>query len=165
MLTVVHMIPPWFPVVAIGLLSASTGDIFAREILEGPVLAQVERVVDGDTIAVKATIWPGQHIRVYVRVNGIDTPELRGKCPREKELAQFARRFVIDWTYSGWVKLKNIRNGKYAGRIIADVFDREGYNLADVMLNNGLARPYSGGKRTSWCGRDERLTTSQIKDE
>jgi len=124
-------------------------------------MARVERVVDGDTVAVRAAIWIGQNIRVSVRVNGIDTPELKGKCPQEIKLAQFARRFVVNWTYSGWVKLKNIKQGKYAGRVIADVFDSNGRNLAAELLKKGLATPYSGGKRPNWCGLGARLTTSQ----
>jgi endonuclease YncB( thermonuclease family) len=149
---------PRFPVAVIFLLTAATGDLFGAEIVEGPVLAQVERVVDGDTFAVKALIWPGQDIRVFVRVNGIDTPELRGKCLYEKKLAQNARRFVVNWTQSGWVKLKNIRRGKYAGRIIADVFGNNGRNLAQGLLKSGLAYTYSGGKKINWCGQDLSLT-------
>ena len=156
------MFPPRLPVAAICLLYSATGNLFASEVLEGPVRAQVERVVDGDTFAVRATIWPGQDIRVFVRVNGIDTPELRGRCPYEKKLAQFARAFVINWTYSGWVKLKNIHQGKYAGRIIADVFDNDGRNLADGLLKKGLAYSYSGGRKASWCSRNAALNTPRL---
>jgi len=156
-----YMIPPRLPVVAMSLLSASTGNLHAVEVFKGPVLARVERVVDGDTIAVKAAIWLGQDIRVFVRVNGIDTPELRGKCLIEKKLAHYARQFVINWTYSRHIKLKNIRRGKYAGRIIADVVNNQGYSLADGLLKNGLAHPYYGGKKPSWCNRDTPMITSQ----
>lgn len=137
-------------------------DLKAGEILEGPVLAQVERVIDGDTIVVRAIIWPGQSIRVLVRVNGVDTPEIRGKCPFEKKLAQFARRYVINWTLTGSVKLKNIRLGKYAGRIIADVLDHKGDDLAHGLLKNKLAYAYVGGRKESWCGHNKPVTTSQV---
>ena len=42
--------------------------------LEGPVPAFVERVVDGDTLVVRARIWLGQELRIMVRVAGIDAP-------------------------------------------------------------------------------------------
>ncbi len=164
-ITITPLIPPRLPVVAICLLCASTGNLFAGEVLEGPVPAQVERVIDGDTVAVVASIWPGQTIRVYIRVNGVDTPELRGKCPHEKKLAQFARDYVVNWTYSGWVRLKNIKRGKYAGRMIADVFDNQGRSLADGLLKNGLAHVYSGGRKTSWCDRDAVQTSSRIVND
>lgn len=143
----------WVPVVAISLLYASTGTSFAAEILEGPVRARIIRVVDGDTLAVKAQIWVGHEIRVMVRVNGIDTPELKGRCVHERRLAQFARRYVIDWMGSGDVKLTNIRLGKYAGRIIADVYDARGHSLADDLLHTGLGYVYFGGRKSSWCAK------------
>ena len=32
--------------------------------------------------------------------------------------------------------------------------------LAAVLLDLGMARPYDGGKRRPWCDRDQRLITS-----
>jgi endonuclease YncB( thermonuclease family) len=61
---------------AIGITSRS----IAGDLLEGPVTATVERVVDGDTLAVRAKIWIGHEIDVLVRLRGIDAPELRGDC-------------------------------------------------------------------------------------
>ena len=52
------------------------------------LVSRVIRVIDGDTFVVDIDQFPdliGKHISV--RVNGINTPELRGKCEREKELA------------------------------------------------------------------------------
>lgn len=149
----------WLPVVVICLLCATTGSIRASEILAGPVGARLERVIDGDTIAVKAQIWIGQEVRVLVRVNGIDTPELKGKCVHERRLAQFARRYVIDWAGSHDLKLTNIRRGKYAGRVIADVFNDRGHKLAADLLQAGLGIVYFGGKRSNWCAQ-ARLTAN-----
>ena len=42
---------------------------------------------DGDTLTVDAEPWPGLTARTSVRVDGIDTPEIRGRCPAEKALA------------------------------------------------------------------------------
>lgn len=146
-------ISPCVPAVALYLLSAAVGTLHAAQILEGPVSARLERVIDGDTLAVKARIWVGQEIRVFVRVNGVDTPELRSKCVHERRLAQFAKRYVVDWMQAGEMKLTNIRRGKYAGRIIADVFDTEGHKLADDLLHAGLGSVYFGGKKINWCHR------------
>ena len=46
----------------------------AEEALAGPVRAVVERVVDGDTVDVRARIWLGQSLTVRVRIDGVDTP-------------------------------------------------------------------------------------------
>ena len=45
---------------------------------KGPVAATVERVIDGDTIEVKAQIWIDQELRVAVRLAGVDAPERPG---------------------------------------------------------------------------------------
>jgi endonuclease YncB( thermonuclease family) len=47
--------------------------------------ATVKRVVDGDTIDVRAELWPQFFIETRIRLAGIDTPELHGKCPEERD--------------------------------------------------------------------------------
>jgi len=123
----------------------------ARDPFEGPVLAVVDRVIDGDTIAVSARIWLDQSLAVLVRVRGIDAPELRGRCDAERELARRATAYVTAALVSGRVKLTNISGGKYYGRVLADVTTAEGGSLAAALLAEGLARPYRGRKRGSWC--------------
>ncbi len=66
----------------------------AAEIIPGPINARVVSVYDGDTMTVDAEPWPGLVARTKVRVAGVDTPEIRGMCQAEKELAIRARDFV-----------------------------------------------------------------------
>lgn len=134
---------------AFGLLISA---LIAATTIQGPVLAKVERVYDGDTFTVEAYPWPGVETRASVRVNGVDTPELRGKCPEEKALAVKARDFVKDRVLGGDVFLSGVKYGKYAGRVVADVTLMSGENLAQLLINEGLGVPYDGGKRKSWCG-------------
>ncbi len=117
----------------------------AGEVLPGPVPAKVLPVVDGDTIVVSAHIWLGQKIETKVRLHGIDTPELRGKCPSERELAQKAKSLVEQLSASGPVVLRNIRFGKFAGRVLGQVETPEGRNFATSLIRSGLARAYEGG--------------------
>ena len=64
------------------LLAAGFAALFAAnptspaEEFPGPVSAVVERVVDGDTLDVRADIWLGQSLNVRVRIAGVDAPEL-----------------------------------------------------------------------------------------
>ena len=46
-----------------------------------------------------------------------------------------------------------MRVGKYAGRVIADVWDVwvDGQKLSDLLIAENLGRPYSGGRREGWC--------------
>src|SRR5262245_62165511 len=62
----------------------------ARERIAGPLSAEVMRAVDGDTLEVKVQIWLGQELTTDVRIKGIDAPEMKGRCPREKEMAHAA---------------------------------------------------------------------------
>jgi endonuclease YncB( thermonuclease family) len=107
---------------------------------------------DGDTIRFNLPGYPpiaGKDIRV--RVNGIDTPEIKGKCKKEKYEAQQARDMVTDILKGAEkITLKNMKRGKYF-RIAADVIV-DGENLADVLIEAGMAIKYNGGKKThKWC--------------
>ncbi len=60
------------------------------------VISEVRSIYDGDTF--KATIegWPpiiGE--AVGIRVNGVDTPEIRTKCDQEKLLARKAKKHAV----------------------------------------------------------------------
>ncbi len=132
------------------LAAAPTG---ARETLPGPIPARVLRVIDGDTLAVKARIWLGQEVEVSVRVDGIDAPELKGRCHRERTLASRARALVESHVGGGEVVLRRIRYGKFAGRVLADVQTPAGEDLAGLLRAAGLAQAYGGGRRATWCER------------
>ena len=111
------------------------------------------RNYDGDTITFNL---PGLHPiigeKISIRVNGIDTPEIRGKCEKEKYDAVQAKEMVADILKGAeQITLKNLERGKYF-RIAADVYvDDE--NLADMLIEAGMAVTYSGGKKAyKWCG-------------
>ena len=114
------------------------------------VTAQVVSVVDGDTLKVEAQIWPGLVWQGSVRLAGVDTPELKGRCPEERELAAEARRFVQE-QIGETVTLVDVQKGKYAGRVVARVRLADGRGLAKALIEAGHGRPYTGGGRESWC--------------
>ena len=107
---------------------------------------------DGDTITVDIK---GQHPLfgddISVRIAGIDTPEIRGKCSQEKELAYEAKKVVSDLLKgTRTITLKNVRRGKYF-RIVADVYAGR-KNVADILVKEGLAVRYDGGTKSyNWC--------------
>lgn len=122
----------------------------AAEGLQNEYQAKVIRNYDGDNITVEVSIWLDQVLTTSVRIDGINTPEIRGKCQVEKELAVEAKKRTWELTAAG-VTLHQVRWGKYAKRVVALVYLPDGRNLADVLIDEGHARPYSGGKRESWC--------------
>jgi endonuclease YncB( thermonuclease family) len=125
----------------------------AAEEISGPVEAAVVRVVDGDTIEFSAQIWIGLSLTASVRIRGIDTPEMRGKCPEEKALAAAARDLLAELAGSS-IRLTRIEDDKYAGRVLANVASADGTDLAGGMIARGYARPYDGATRGGWCGAD-----------
>lgn len=134
-------------------MSALMGSVAqAKETLSGPFPAEVLRVVDGDTLDVRITVWLGQYLQTRVRLSGIDTPEKRGKCAEEKKLALEAQQALQKYIETGAVVLKNVTTGKYAGRVLADVETASGQPLSELLIQNGFARPYQGKKRLGWCG-------------
>lgn len=96
------------------------------------------RNYDGDTITFDL---PGLHPiirdKISIRVNGIDTPEINGKCEKEKYDAQQAKEMVADILKdSEQINLRNMERGKYF-RIAADVIV-DGENLADLLVEAGV---------------------------
>jgi endonuclease YncB( thermonuclease family) len=118
---------------------------------EGPVAATVLRVLDGDTFLAEAEVWPGQFIRVNVRIRGIDAPEMKARCVAERDLARAARGLLSDLLGSR-VRISNISGAKYFGRVLADVSTPSEDDVSRRMIERGAVRPYDGGRRRSWCG-------------
>ncbi len=106
---------------------------------------------DGDTIYVTMPGLPPEISAMSVRINGIDTPEIRGKCQAEKDMAVKARDYVLGLLSAAkTVQFCNPQWGKYAGRVVADV-KVDGKLLSELLIENSLGRPYDGGKREGWC--------------
>ena len=122
-----------------------------RQSVPGPVPARVLRVIDGDTLMVRARIWIGQEIEIKVRLAGVDAPELRGKCERERRLARQARDLIAARIADGEVSLHGVQYGKFAGRVLARVETSAGDDLGTALLDAGLGRPYRGKRRQGWC--------------
>ena len=115
------------------------------------IVSKVISVYDGDTFRVDINSLPpivGKNIAI--RLNGVDTPEIRGKCQYEKDLALKARDFVRNkLSNAKEIKLTKLQRGKYF-RVVADVMI-DGVSLEKELLENKLAYKYTGGKKSSWC--------------
>lgn len=116
------------------------------------VPAVVDYIFDGDTFSAGVKLDADVEITVRVRLINVDTPEMNGKCVAEKIMAQNARDLLATLIPRGTVvELENIKDDKYLGRINANVILPDGRDVGRVMIDSGLARPYSGGKRAPWC--------------
>ena len=107
------------------------------------------KVYDGDTITIAAKL-PYKHSPIYrfsVRLNGIDTPEIKGKDEDEKKCAQMARDALKETILNKTVHLENVQTEKY-GRILADVVC-DGINMNNWMVTQRFAVKYDGGTKVS----------------
>ena len=110
------------------------------------------RNYDGDTITFNLpNLHPIIGKKIAIRVNGVDTPEIRGKCDKEKYDAKQAQGMVEEFLKDAErIDLKNMGRGKYF-RIVADVY-ADGENLAEALIDSGMAVKYDGGKKNArWC--------------
>ena len=116
---------------------------------------RVIKIYDADTITIasKLPYDDSPMYRLSVRLNGIDTPEIKGKdiTGEEKEAAKTARDFVSKLALNKFVRLENVATEKY-GRILADVYIGD-IHLNDLLIKERYAVVYDGGtkeKPTSW---------------
>jgi len=114
---------------------------------------RVIKCYDADTITIasKLPYDASPLYRLSVRLNGIDAPEIKGKCAEEKEVAKEARDFLSNLVLNKEVRLENVESEKY-GRILANVYFGD-VHLNELLLKERYAVKYDGGtklKPVSW---------------
>jgi micrococcal nuclease len=112
---------------------------------------EVLRVIDGDTVEVRAQIWLDQYVTTKVRIRSIDAPELQSRCARERSLAEASRDQLLLMLGNGRAYLTDLGHDKFGARVLATLLTTDGQDIAGLMLNLGHARPYAGGRRHAWC--------------
>lgn len=112
------------------------------------------RTIDGDTVEIMNLELP-KHLKPKIfRVYGIDTPESKkqfAKCQKEIELGLKAKKFTED--FLGEIAFASFQDhpDKY-GRILINIRNTKGQDLAQELIKAGLAVEYFGDKKTkNWC--------------
>jgi endonuclease YncB( thermonuclease family) len=139
---------------------------------------KVVKVYDGDTITV-ATPLDYTRAPIYhfsVRLRGIDSPEIRGKTPEEREVATKARDALAAKVLNQMVFLQNIDTEKY-GRVLADVYleksgsgpsegpGAEKQSISEWMLENHYAVTYNGGTKAAWTSSSSHVQEKEQEKE
>lgn len=124
-----------------------------KDVLAGPVRAQVVRVTDGDTVQVLAETLPGHFVATDIRLAGIDTPEKGGhaKCADEAARAGRAAEATRALLQGRQVMLSDIAFEKYGGRMLGRLRTQAGVDAAQSLVAQGLAHAYDGGTKQGWC--------------
>ena len=146
------------------------------QVYDGDTISKVRvRIAEfGD----RGEVWPGIFLsddgvfsRFSLRIAGIDTPERRprrtwpDKTPRseasrqrEKAKAMEARALLTNLLVNNGNTfiVRNPMLGKYAGRVVCSVYIQHPENpgelvdVADILIEAGLAKPYHGGTKPRW---------------
>lgn len=113
--------------------------------------AEVDRIVDGDTL--DCIIDLGYSVKLHkqrVRLVGIDTPESRTRDLAEKKLGLAAKQRLKELCGERII-LKSHGKGKY-GRILGEIFTEDGEDICKILIKEGHAVEYWGGKKTKIWG-------------
>lgn len=114
---------------------------------------RVIKVYDGDTITIASQL-PYKDSPLYrfsVRLNRIDTPEIKSTNKDEKTAAIECRDKLSSLILNKYISLKNIENEKY-GRILADIYLND-ICINDLLINERYAVTYDGKEKkppSSW---------------
>jgi|TARA_Y100000310_G_scaffold280419_1_gene300143 micrococcal nuclease len=112
--------------------------------------ATVLRVVDGDTVDVMLELGFNVSLKERVRLYGINAPESRTRDKLEKVKGLASKDFVVEWTEDHADEIVIVtridKRGKY-GRVLGTIMTESGENLNELMIKEGHAVEYFGGKR------------------
>ena len=112
----------------------------------------LDRVIDGDTIDVDIDLGFNVVLsKRRVRLMGIDTPESRTRNLAEKALGLKAKERLTELCGER-LQLLSQGTDKY-GRVLGVPHTINGENICQMLVDEGHAVPYFGGKKTKkWGG-------------
>ena len=129
--------------------------------------AKCFNVVDGDTIDLDIDLGFDIHIKDRVRLEGIDTPEVRTTDEIQKEAGLLVKKFVEDLILGKEVYLhsKEFKKDKY-DRIVGDIYllphDVEtNVSLCSILVNKAYAKYYNG--KSMWSTSQLVYITEELK--
>lgn len=111
-------------------------------------------VIDGDTIK-----CDGQNMRLLGGgipfKSGVDAPEMgsRAKCEAERLLALEAKTRLRELMLAGVPRIEDsgARDRTSSRRPLINVYLPDGREAGQVLISEGLARPWNPRERIDWC--------------
>ena len=109
----------------------------------GPYRAVIERVVDGDTVYVLASLGLDEYAYRMIRLRGANAPELFSGPPEERELGKASRDFLAKLLPEGTrCRIATERDITTFGRYVADIELEDGTDVTTALIESGHAAPY-----------------------
>jgi micrococcal nuclease len=119
--------------------------------IKGTYDATIVKVHDGDTVHAIFKFL-GTQYKFHVRLNGIDTPELRTKKLIEKEAAIKITNYLKSKILDKQVILDCQGFDKY-GRLLA-IITCDSININEDLINKGYAKKYDGGHKSQFTDEE-----------
>lgn len=122
------------------------------------------KVYDGDSITVIAYLF--NNIKPYkftLRIDGVDTPEIRSKNWKEKQFAKIVRDNLQEKILNKIIKVKIHKKDKY-GRLLATIYenidnpgedDKKIESINEWLVKNKYAKRYFGGTKEKWFDEED----------
>ena len=112
-------------------------------------------VYDGDTVHI---VFKQPHstecFKWIIRMNGIDTPEMKSKNANEKQAAVAARDFLRGLILDKIIIVECGDFDKY-GRLLGEIYlEGNPVSLSKQMIENGHAKAYDGGTKDGFAELD-----------
>ena len=121
-----------------------------KEVKKYGYSCKLERVVDGDTCDALIDLGFNTWVKKRIRFKGVDTWECRTRDLDEKKKGLAAKAFtknLLENSDDGKFALRSYGVGKY-GRVLGELFVKgETKSVNDLLLENGHAYEYEGGKK------------------
>ena len=105
---------------------------------------KVVNVYDGDTVKIVMKLFEKLY-KFNCRIEGVDTPELRTRNPKEKEMGIRVRDELRKKVLNRVVKVNCGEFDKY-GRLLVDI-EVDDIHITNWLIENGYAHEYDGGKK------------------
>ncbi len=114
----------------------------------------IKYIYDADTLYIHCQQgFKCKKQKLGVRVMGVDSAEIKGKCQKEVLLAREDKQFTVEKIRTAsLIELVINPQKKYGrwGRLLAWV-RLDGNDLAKMLIEANLGRVYHGKKRKGWC--------------
>ena len=110
---------------------------------------EVIRVIDGDTIDCFIDLGFNVSIKSRIRLHGINTPETRTRDIKEKHYGIEAKLKLCKLLEDNEVTMVSHGIGKF-GRVLGVLYVDD-VNINDILVKEGYAIEYNGGKRMETC--------------
>jgi len=110
--------------------------------------ARVLEVIDGDTIDAEIDLGFDISHKIRIRLHGINTPETRTRNKEEKAKGLAAKARLKELIEGKIVFVETVKDvtEKY-GRFLAIIHDKDNININKLLISEGHAVQYDGGKR------------------